>query len=231
MSKPHRRFRYPYDIARVFRDTETTRRVYNLWGRWYDLFVVPFERRYHRRGLAALGVRDGETVLEIAPGNGRCLVSLARMVGDTGKAHAIDLSEEMIAFAQNTIDRAGLSRRVRLVCGNATRLPYDDETFDALFISFALEIFDTPELIAVMRECRRVLKRGGRMVTVSVMRAGRWNPVMWCYSVVQRFLAVVIDGRPIPAAAIFAAEGLRVTLEEKLYFLGIPIAVVKGEKR
>ena len=114
------------DILRVFQTKEQTRLFYNKISRAYDLLSERSEAPMRKAGLALLGVKPGESVLEIGFGTGHSLAALAAAVGGEGKVFGLDLSDQMLKLAKANLAKAGLSERVKPRCGDATALPYPD---------------------------------------------------------------------------------------------------------
>lgn len=115
-----------------------------------------------RRRLAeVLEPRPGERILEVGPGTAHYTLEVARAIAPGGRLDAYDLQPEMLA----TVERRARAAAVdNVVCqqGDATRLPYADATFDAVFMVTVLG--EIPDQDAALREVRRVLKPGGRAV-------------------------------------------------------------------
>lgn len=155
-------------IQRVLQSKEETRAFYDKISVVYDLLAEQSEGPVRIAGLKMLAIVPGERVLEIGYGTGHCLVQLAQAVGPDGKVFGIDLSEGMRARARERLEREGLIDRVELSRGDATHLRYADDSIDAVFMSFTLELFDTPEIPQVLAECKRALhaRRGARARTV-----------------------------------------------------------------
>ncbi len=154
-----------------------TKPLYDKISKVYDLLSEHTDGPVRGAGVGMLAPRAGETILEIGFGTGHALVSLARAVGDSGKVHGIDLSEGMKAVAESLIQHEGLADRVELRCGDATGLPYPAEIMDAVFMSFTLELFDTPEIPVVLAQSKRVLKPGGRIMVVGMSKEGEHGVV------------------------------------------------------
>jgi len=120
-----------------------------------------------KAGLELLRTRAGESVLEIGFGTGHSLVALAKAVGPKGTVFGVDLSDKMLQRAKTSLAKFNLLARAHLRCADATQLPYEANSMDAVFMSFTVELFDTPEIPTVLRECKRVLRLGGRIVVVA----------------------------------------------------------------
>lgn len=152
----------------VGRSKEATKAGYDRLSGWYDVITGSYSKKFRDIGLRMLDVKGGETVLEIGYGSGHCIKVLAELVGSTGKVYGLDISEGMRQVTRARIEQAGLSSRVQLSVGDAVKLPFDNEFFDAIFTSFTLEMFDSQEIPVVLRQCTRVLKNGGRLGVVSL---------------------------------------------------------------
>lgn len=200
----------PGDWARglrpVTRSRADARQAYERASRWSRL-EEPFERRAQATGLELLRVQPGEGVLELGCGAGGALVPLSRAVGSAGRVVGLDLSPGMLRQTASRLRRAGLTERAQLVVADATFIPFADASFDAVFMSFTLELFDTPEIPLVLAECRRVLRPGGRIGVVSLSRAA---PVRWPTRLYERLhdrFPATLDCRPIHACLAIEAAG------------------------
>lgn len=218
------------DTDRITRSKGEAQTYYDRLSRWYDLLAGASERKYKQRGLQQLAAMPGERVLEIGSGTGECLLSLAKAVGESGQVLGLDLSPGMLSVAGRKLARAGLAERVQLDCADAARLPYADASIDAIFSSFTLELFDTPEIDLVLRECRRVLKPGGRLGIVSMDKAARPSVMSRIYVWLHRRFPRAIDCRPIYVSSAITATGFRIEAIEQMSMWGLPVAVVLASR-
>lgn len=200
----------PGDWARglrpVARSRADARQAYDRASRWSRV-EEPFEGRAQATGLELLRVQPGERVLELGCGAGAALVVLARAAGPAGRVVGLDLSPRMIHLAAARLRRAGLAQRADLVVADASAIPFADGSFDAVFISFTLELFDTPEIPLVLAQCGRVLRPGGRIGVVSLSRAA---PVRWPTRLYERLhdrFPATLDCRPIHGRLTLEAAG------------------------
>jgi len=214
-------------ILRVFQTKDQTKAFYNKISHVYDLLSERSEAPMRKAGLALLRPKTAETVLEIGFGTGHTLVSLAKAVGPEGKVFGIDLSDQMVKLAKQNLADVGLLERARIRCGDASELPYADGSVDAVFLSFTLELFDTPEIPKVLRECRRVLRPEGRIVVVGMSKGGPKDPLVNVFEWTHKHFPKFLDCRPIYVRRALEEAGfaIRKALTKHMW---IPVEIVLG---
>ncbi|MBB5433128.1 demethylmenaquinone methyltransferase [Nocardiopsis composta] len=142
----------PADVAAMF-DSIAAR--YDLLN---DVLSLGEDRQWRRAVVRAVEAYSGELVLDLAAGTGTSSLSFTE---NGAKVVACDFSQGMLRVGAE--QRGGASAQgVTCVVGDALALPFADETFDAVTISFGLRNVQDPE--QALRELRRVTKVGGRLV-------------------------------------------------------------------
>lgn len=220
----------PHTIQRVFTTKTETKSFYDKIARFYDVLADESEAPMRHKGLALLNVQPGEKVLEVGFGTGHCVVDLAKAVGPTGKVYGVDLSEGMKKVATENVQKAGVADRVELTVGDGSKLPYADQTFDAVFMSFTLELFDTPEIPKALAECRRVLKAGGRLGVVGVSKLGEDGVVLHLYEWSHRHFPNLVDCRPIFVREEMEEAGYAIAASQRAT-MWVPVEIVVGTSK
>jgi ubiquinone/menaquinone biosynthesis C-methylase UbiE len=101
----------------------------------------------------------GERVLEIGPGTGYYTFHMADWVGPDGRVEIFDLQQK---FLDHVMRGSGVRANIVPTQGDATELPYEDDSMDAVVLTAVLG--EIPDPGAALREIRRVLRPGGRLV-------------------------------------------------------------------
>lgn len=131
----------------------------------------PFITRSRLRAI--LAPRPGERVLEVGPGSGYYSLDLARALEPGGTLELLDLQQEMLDHTMRRARREGLSN-LDPTQGDAQRLPYRNATFDAACLNVTLG--ELPDQAVALRELRRVLKPGGRLVVGEIVADPHYVP-------------------------------------------------------
>lgn len=204
----------------------TARNNYNRMSRWYDWFAGTSERQFTGIGLQMLAAQTGEEVLEIGFGTGHSLVALAQAVGVTGKVTGVDISEGMLRVTQSRLKKSGLAGQVDLQLGDAIYLPFNTAVFDAVFASFFLELFDSTEIPIVLKECRRVLRPGGRIGVVALAKTDKVAVKIyeWAHVKFPNF----IDCHPIFVHKVIEEAGFQIKETVDRFMWGLPVEVVNA---
>jgi demethylmenaquinone methyltransferase/2-methoxy-6-polyprenyl-1,4-benzoquinol methylase len=210
---------------------EATRASYDRLSPWYDLIGGWAEKKHVRAGLQMMQACEGERVLEIGPGTGYGLLALRRSLGGSGEAYGIDLSGGMLGAARARLGQARLVGRVGLVQGDGARLPFEAGCFEAIFMSFTLELFAAHEIPEVLGECRRALRRAGRICVVALSKKDGW--MVRLYEAAHARLPNVVDCRPIAVRQVIEGAGFQVLEARETSIWGLPVETVlaiKGER-
>jgi len=215
-------------ILRVQRTKAQAKESYNKISRFYDYFAGVFEKKYRNMALERLDIKRGETVLEIGFGTGHCLKQMAESVGKSGKVYGIDISSGMLEVSKQRLEETGLWDRVELYCGDALKMPYGDNKFDAVFMSFTLELFDTPEIPKVLGEIKRVLKPKGRLGVVSMSKEDEDSILLRLYEWTHKKIPQYVDCRPIYVEQSIKDAGFEIEYREKVKLFGLPGEIVIG---
>ena len=206
-------------VLRVLQSKAETRAFYDKISKVYDLLAERSEEPVRRAGLEMLATTAGEHVLEIGVGTGHCLAALAEAAGPQGRAYGLDLSASMLAVAREALPRG------ELICGDAARLPLPSGAVDAVFMSFTLELFDTPEIPVVLAECRRVLRPRGRVVVVGMSKEGGPDAMVDVFEWTHRHFPNFLDCRPIYVRRALEVAELRIK-DARIMQMWVPVEIV-----
>lgn len=205
---------------------EKVRATYTWIAPVHDLLAVVVEAEARRLGLAWAGVRDGEDVLEVAVGTGLSFAEVVRQ-NPRGRNEGIDLTPSMLARAERRARRTGGAYRLRP--GDAYALDFADDTFDLVLNSYMFDLLPAADFVPVLREFRRVLKPGGRLVQMNMTRAARWYNHLW--NGLYRLYPPLLGGcRGVETAPALAAAGYVNVRRRYVSQWTFPSEVVYGER-
>lgn len=138
----------------------------------YDFLntALSFNRdKYWRRfAVSRCSLKPGGRGLDVCCGTGMLALEMARVMGGRGEVTGLDFCQNMLARAEENIAKSPYKGIIRLVQGNAVDLPFPDGSFDCATIGFALR--NVPDIGKTIREMARVVRPGGRVVSLELSK-------------------------------------------------------------
>lgn len=143
-------------VAEVFHSVADKYDVMN------DLMSFGIHRIWKKVTIEYSSVRKGQKVLDLAGGTGDLTAKFSQLVGDDGLVVLADINESMLKVGRDKLRDKGLFKNIEYVQANAEELPFTDNYFDCITISFGLRnVTDKQKALCSMW---RVLKPGGRLL-------------------------------------------------------------------
>lgn len=143
-------------VGNVFRSVAGNYDVMN------DAMSMGVHRAWKWFAVAQSGVKVGHRVLDLAAGSGDLSSKFAKKVGEHGQVVVTDINEAMLAQGRRRLTDEGVAGNVEFCIVNAEQLPFEDNSFDCISISFGLRnVTHKEKALASMARC---LKPGGRAI-------------------------------------------------------------------
>ncbi|MEO1946036.1 MAG: bifunctional demethylmenaquinone methyltransferase/2-methoxy-6-polyprenyl-1,4-benzoquinol methylase UbiE [Methylophilaceae bacterium] len=140
-----------------------------------DVMSAGMHRLWKRFTVNTSGVKAGDSVLDIAGGSGDLSKLFSQKAGPTGRVVLTDINASMLAVGRDNMIDAGL--HVPAIQCNAEFLPFADNSFDCVIVSFGLRNMTHKD--HALKEMQRVLKVGGRLLVLEFSKV--WKPLSKIY--------------------------------------------------
>ena len=149
------------------------------------------DRKWRNKLVGLLATYHPDDILDVATGTGDLAISLSTL--EPRKIIGIDISDKMLEVGRRKISEAGLEKKITFRSGDAEKIPFSDQTFDAITVAFGVRNFE--DLSLGLREMKRVLRPGGIMMILEFSQPSSF-PMKQAYHFYSRFFIPLI-GRKV----------------------------------
>lgn len=117
---------------------------------------------WRKKVVKIVGKKSPKQILDIATGTGDLALMMTNLNPD--RIIGLDISQGMLEVGKSKIKKANLDHKIKMVVGDSENIPFEDDTFDAITVSFGVRNFEN--LNKGLQEILRVLKPGGQFVVL-----------------------------------------------------------------
>ncbi|WP_422090333.1 bifunctional demethylmenaquinone methyltransferase/2-methoxy-6-polyprenyl-1,4-benzoquinol methylase UbiE [Tenacibaculum ovolyticum] len=142
---------------------------------------------WRKKVVKLIGENNPQQILDIATGTGDLALMMAKL--NPKKIVGLDISAGMLEVGKQKIAKANLSDKIEMIVGDSENIPFDDNTFDAITVSFGVRNFEN--LDKGLTEIYRVLKPGGKFVVLETSNPTKF-PFKQGYKFYTNFILPVI---------------------------------------
>lgn len=173
-----------------------------------DLMSFGIHRVWKRFTIDCSGVRQGQKVLDLAGGTGDLTAKFSRLVGEKGQVVLADINDSMLKVGRDKLRDLGLINNINYVQANAEALPFPDNYFDCITISFGLR--NVTDKAKALRSMYRVLKPGGRLLVLEFSKP-QYSILNKAYDLYSFHILPKIGGAVVqdPESYRYLAESIR----------------------
>lgn len=160
------------------------------------LLSFGIDRRWRRKTSHLVARRHPSTILDVATGTADLAIRMAKD-NPSARITGIDLSEKMLEQGRSKLAHKKLDQRITLETGDASRLPFPDESFDAVTVAFGVRNFDDRE--TGLREMVRVCRKGGLVAVLEFSHpSSPWiaTPYRWYSNTILPWLGRSVSKHP-----------------------------------
>lgn len=143
-----------------------------------QLFSLGIHKGWRRKSVKKLMPLQPKQLLDVATGTGDFAIELNKRLAPE-KVTGVDISEGMMKFGREKLQKLGLDNKIELLLGDSANLPFADNSFDAITVGFGVRNFENLE--AGLAGMYRVLRPGGMLVVLEFSRPRRF-PVKQLYN-------------------------------------------------
>jgi demethylmenaquinone methyltransferase/2-methoxy-6-polyprenyl-1,4-benzoquinol methylase len=138
--------------------------VANKYNVMNDVMSLGMHRLWKKFAMQHTGLKHGDVALDLAGGTGDLTKVLSKQVGHQGKVILSDINASMLRVGRDKLTDVNIVENVEFVQANAELLPFSDNTFQAVTISFGLR--NVTDKLKALRAMHRVLKPGGKVLVL-----------------------------------------------------------------
>jgi demethylmenaquinone methyltransferase/2-methoxy-6-polyprenyl-1,4-benzoquinol methylase len=160
------------------RDPQKVEEMFSRIAARYDLLnhvlSLGLDIGWRKKAAKETGKIDCHRILDVCTGTGDMAIELCRFWRGNAKIEGLDFSRELIESGRGKVSEAGLNDKITFKVGNAERLPFEDDWFDAVTIAFGLRNINNR--LKALKEFYRVTTTGGCLVCLEFSQPT--NPIL-----------------------------------------------------